>query len=100
MRERVLFATIHGYERWAFVPAERGRYIRTHRCALNTACPKCSAAPGHPCLDLTRTDGVHFQVKVHAPRRDAFYGRQAEADRRDLEGARPILRVRKGRARA
>lgn len=40
-----------GFETWAIVPipSEPGRYMRTHPCVLEVACPHCGAPLGEPC---------------------------------------------------
>lgn len=69
---RVLFSEHRDYEVYAFLPAERGRYIRTHRCALVTKCPECHSEPGQPCEVTTDEGWRQFRVEVHERRRADF----------------------------
>lgn len=46
---RNLYAEYRDKAKWAFVPAERGRFIRTHVCAALCDCTDCGSAAGNPC---------------------------------------------------
>lgn len=59
--------------KWAFVPAEKGRWIRTHTSALHVNCPTCKQAAGHPCINITREDRA-YQVPVHTERKALYLG--------------------------
>lgn len=63
--------------RWAYVPAEYGRYLRTHVCVLYVDCTDklCLAAKDNPCINLPRLakfDTRVPQCKVHASRMVAY----------------------------
>ena len=82
--------------RWAFIPAERGRYIRTHPAALFVACPnaKCEAPKKKPCISIAKLDaGLKvYQAPLH-PERRALYVDQMN-DLRDVDDAGKAIPLR------
>ena len=50
MRRKNIYAELREDAKYAFVPAERGRFIRTHICAAFVACSNCGAKNRRPCL--------------------------------------------------
>ena len=48
MRVKNTYAEYRHDVKWAFVPAEKGRWIRTHPAALFFGC-SCGAVAGKPC---------------------------------------------------
>lgn len=70
-RVRSVFAEYRGRERHCFVPAERGRWIKTHVCAAWVDCELCGAPRGNPCHG-GNGDGDGFVVAAHRVRKDDY----------------------------
>jgi len=85
--------------RYAFVPAEYGRYIRTHVCVLFVDCGNklCGAKQKQPCISLPKLakfDTRVPQVKVCAERMAAYHNYQAAQPKVD-EGGK-VIKIKKG----
>lgn len=85
--------------RYAFVPAEYGRYIRTHVCVLFVDCtnPLCNAKKNSPCISLPKLAKFETrvpQVKVCKERMAAYRGYQAAQPKVDDSGK--VIKIRKG----
>ena len=83
--------------RYAFVPAEFGRYVRTHPAALFVNCPNkfCRAKKGTPCVSLKKLakfDTRCPQVQIHAERMTAYKQWQKAQPKVDHGGK--ILRMK------
>lgn len=77
--------------RYAFVPAEYGRYIRTHVCVLFVDCPAklCRAKRNNPCISLTKLakfDTRCPQVQICAGRMTAYKKWQNAQPKTDAGG--------------
>ena len=88
--------------RFAFVPAERGRWIKTHLSVLHVACHNrhCKAAKRHPCISLDKlkqTDRRIYQVRVHPERMKAYKKFKLEQRRTDDQG-KVLLKMRRRRS--
>ena len=84
--------------RYAFVPAEYGRYIRTHVCVLFVDCPNklCAAKKQAPCISmdkLAKFDTRAPQVKVCAQRLTAY--QKWQKDQPQVNEGGSILKMRK-----
>jgi len=89
--------------RFAFVPAEFGRYLRTHICVLFVDCGNklCGAKKKNPCISLTKLakfDTRIPQVKVCMERMQAYRTYQAGLPQVDVTGK--ILKIKKGGRRS
>jgi len=85
--------------RYAFVPAEYGRYLRTHVCVLFVDCPAklCGAKRNSPCISLDKLakfDTRVPQVQVCAGRMSAYKTWEAKQPKTDAGGK--ILKMSKG----
>lgn len=85
--------------RYVFLPAERGRYIRTHWSAFYVDCPdkNCQAAAKTPCYNVEAYlayDALVFQTKVHKGRINIYHKFQREERAVDTFGHK--LKVRSG----
>jgi len=84
MQVKNIYAEFRDEAKWAFVPAEKGRWIRTHPSALFEHCKECKASAGHPCLNLSGREIKVYQVPVHGARKLAFDNRRFK--KLDTEG--------------
>ncbi len=90
---------------YAFIPAERGRWIKTHISALFVDCKNkhCKAAAKSPCISikaLAKFDTRAFQVAVHKERMTEYHKfRAAEASQKIKDDGK-IIRMKKRRKRA
>lgn len=75
MRRKNIYAELREDAKYAFVPAERGRFIRTHICAAFIDCPNCEAKRRRPC----RSSDGNMIVATCLDRR-AAYRKQVLAD--------------------
>jgi len=85
--------------RYAFVPAEYGRYIRTHVCVLFVDCTNklCKAKRNSACISLPKLakfDVRSPQVKVCAERMTAYQKWQGAQPKVDTGGR--VLKIRRG----
>lgn len=91
---------------YAFIPAERGRWIKTHISALFVGCNNkhCKAAAKSPCISikaLAKFDTRAFQVAVHKERMDAYQKfRTNEASQKIMDDGKIIRMKKKQRRRA
>lgn len=86
--------------RYAFIPAEYGRYIRTHVAALFVPCPHklCRAKKKTPCISLKKLASFDTrvpQVAIHAERLAAYHAYQAGLPAVDAGGKVIPLKGRK-----
>lgn len=82
MRVKTTFAEYRHDAKWAFMPAEFGRWIRTHPCALWLAC-ECGATAGKPC----QSEDGRFLTAVHRSRAQEYKRlKSLEGVNVDLEG--------------
>ena len=88
--------------RYAFVPAEYGRYLRTHVCVLFVDCPAklCKSKQKNPCISmakLAKFDRRVPQVQVCAERMTAYQKWQRTQPKVDAGGK--ILKMNRRRKR-
>ena len=61
--------------RFVFLPAEKGRYIRTDFSAFFVGCSDCEADAGTPCYNMKSYlafDVLVFQAATHSKRKAAY----------------------------
>ena len=85
--------------RYAFVPAEYGRYIRTHQCVLFVDCPNdlCKSRKNAACISLPKLAKFETrvpQVQVCKERMAAYHKWQAARPKTDNGGK--VINIRKG----
>ena len=96
MRPVNIYAEYRETAKWAFVPAEHGRWIRTHPCVLLVDCAACEARKGRPCYNLRFNDVYVFQVPVHPKRQQAYMLlRKSEPD---LDDKGNVIKRRRARS--
>lgn len=89
---------------FAFVPAERGRWIKTHMSAMFVDCENkmCKAKKKTPCISLAKLasfDRRVFQVAVHPERIKAYQKWKKENEIKVNEEGK-IVKMKRGRKRA
>lgn len=93
---KYMYMEVSAQGRYAFVPAERGRWIKTHMSALFVACgdTNCKAKVGEPCVSLPKLasfDRRVYQVRVHPERMSAYaIYKQKLAEKRTDAGGKVI----------
>jgi hypothetical protein len=75
-----IYAEYREKAKYAFVPAERGRFIRTHICAAWIACPNCGAKKQRPC----RSSDDNMTVATCLVRRQNYRKMVARENKRNL----------------
>jgi hypothetical protein len=71
MDSRIIYAAMGSVQmsaKYAFVPAQRGRYIRTHICVAFVPCTNCKAQKRRACVS---SDG-NLTVATCVKRREAY----------------------------
>jgi len=68
MRNKNIYAEYRNEAKYAFVPAERGRFIRTHICAAFVPCSNCGVKRHKPCIS---SDG-NMTVATCLARRETY----------------------------
>ena len=86
--------------RYAFVPAERGRWIKTHLSAFFVACTNkhCMSAVKTPCISLTslaKFDQRVFQVPVHKERKAAYQAYRLATSKAKTDEGGKITKLRR-----
>lgn len=86
--------------RFVFLPAERGRYVRTDFSAFFVNCAECEADAGTPCYNMKSYlafDVLVFQSATHAKRKAAYQlFKKAQNAKTAPDGK--IIKLRKRRA--
>jgi hypothetical protein len=93
MNIKNIYAEFRDEAKWAFVPAEKGRWIRTHPSALFQNCSECGQQAGRPCLNDVKSGVRIYQVPVHGKRVDAFQKSKDKVVNMDDEGN--IIKLRR-----